>query len=75
MDIDKLLALGFDVVAGQIDREGANYGFLTADGAVLTPAGEELVKSLTKKPRKGAAVVEEPAAEPAPEAAPDAPAA
>jgi len=73
--MDKLLALGFHCVAGQIDRDGINYGFLTQDGPVLTPEGEELVKSLSKKPRRASAnpdaipesaptdVVETPAAE------------
>jgi hypothetical protein len=50
--MDKLLALGFTCTGGQIDRENVNYGFLTADGPVLTPEGEALVKSLTKKGRK-----------------------
>lgn len=64
MDLDKLLALGFDVVGGQIDRLGVNYGSLTPSGVVLTPEGEELVKSLTapKRTRK-AASADEPVAD------------
>jgi hypothetical protein len=65
--MDKLEALGFHCVAGQIDRDNVNYGFLTPDGPVLTPEGEDLVKSLTKKARKAAAAsVDEPTAEPDP---------
>jgi hypothetical protein len=72
--MDKLIALGFHCTAGQIDRDNINYGFLTADGPVLTPEGEELVKSLTKKSRKAAAVAPTDA-EPEADAIPDAPAA
>jgi hypothetical protein len=51
--MDKLLALGFDVIGGQIDRGGVTYGFVNLDGSVfLSPEGEELVKLLTKKPKK-----------------------
>lgn len=53
--MDKLLALGFQCTAGQIDRDNVNYGFLSADGPVLTAEGEELVKQLTKKARRATA--------------------
>ena len=46
MTVEQLLALGFTFVAGQIDRGHKNYGFLTADGPLLTPEGEALVRSL-----------------------------
>ncbi|NVN99289.1 MAG: hypothetical protein HXX17_08195 [Geobacteraceae bacterium] len=66
--MDKLEALGFICVAGQIDREGVNYGFLTPDGPVLTPDGEELVKALStpapKKGKKAAPVEDVPAEDP-----------
>lgn len=65
--MEKLLALGFVVVAGQIDRGNKNYGFCTPNGPVLTPEGEALVKELTAeaapKPRKRAATVVEPVPE------------
>ena len=55
--MDKLEALGFICVVGQIDKDGVNYGFLTPDGPVLTPEGEALAKALTvpKKSKKAAA--------------------
>lgn len=46
MDMDKLTSLGFVVTAGQIDRGNVNYGFLTAEGPVLTPEGEALARTL-----------------------------
>lgn len=46
MKVDQLEALGFHIVAGQIDRGGKNYGFLAPTGPVLTPDGEELVLAL-----------------------------
>lgn len=55
MDIDKLLALGFTVVGGQIDRGNVNYGLLTLDGPLLTPDGEALVQELEapQAPKRG----------------------
>jgi hypothetical protein len=44
--MEKLLALGFTVIAGQIDRGGKNYGSLTAAGPVLNAAGEALLAKL-----------------------------
>lgn len=49
MDIQTLLNYGFDVVAGQIDYQGKNYGFLTPDGPVLTPDAENVVLALAAK--------------------------
>lgn len=46
MDAAQLEALGFSICAGQIDKGHTNYGFLSAEGPVLTPEGEELAKSL-----------------------------
>ena len=46
MDIEKLMALGFTVTGGQIDRDNINYGVLTKDGAVLTPEGLALAAEL-----------------------------
>lgn len=46
MKMKDLEALGFIAVAGCIDRNGVNYGVLTAHGPVLTPEGEELVAAL-----------------------------
>lgn len=43
MKAEHLTILGFDIVAGQVDYQGKNYGFLTPTGAVLTPEGEALV--------------------------------
>lgn len=43
MDMRQLEALGFICVGGKIDRLGKNYGFLTASGPVLTPAGQAIV--------------------------------
>lgn len=54
MTVEQLLALGFTFVAGQIDRGHKNYGFLTADGPVLTPEGEALAKSLVPTVAKAA---------------------
>jgi hypothetical protein len=50
--IDQLTALGFEIVGGNIDKGGVNYGTNTPDGPVLTPEGEDLVATLTKKRRK-----------------------
>jgi hypothetical protein len=50
--LDEITNLGFVVTAGQVDRENVNYGFLSADGPVLTPEGEELVASLSRKGRR-----------------------
>lgn len=46
MDMEQLTELGFDVVAGNIDRRGKNYGVLTKMGPELTPEGKELVEKL-----------------------------
>jgi hypothetical protein len=46
MKLDQLEALGFTVVAGQIDRNGKNWGFLAPTGPVLTPEGEALAAEL-----------------------------
>lgn len=40
MTLNDLLAVGFTVVAGQIDRDGKNYGSVTPSGLLLTPEGE-----------------------------------
>lgn len=50
--MDQLSAVGFSCVGGQIDRDGVNYGILTGDGPVLTPDGDEIYKTLTRKTRK-----------------------
>ena len=47
MDTDQLTNLGFVITAGMVDRENKNYGFLSKDGPVLTPAGHDLVALLT----------------------------
>lgn len=49
MTLAELEALGFLVTAGQIDHGNANYGFLTPDGPVLTPEGEELAAKLKQE--------------------------
>ena len=46
MELAQLKSLGFSISGGQIDRGNTNYGFLSADGPVLTPEGEELVRAL-----------------------------
>lgn len=55
MDIDQLLALGFDCCGGQLDYKQKNYGFLAKDGPVLTPEGQALVAELTAEapPKRG----------------------
>lgn len=50
MTLDKIQALGATVCAGQIDLNGVNIGFLSADGPVLTPEGEEALKELVYDP-------------------------
>lgn len=50
--LDQLLAAGFEVTGGQIDKGGVNYGRLTADGVELNDAGEELMKSMSRKGKK-----------------------
>lgn len=70
MQASELIALGFDIVAGQVDYQGKNYGVLGALGATLTPEGEELVASLKPveakvevKPEPKARKPKQPAAE------------
>lgn len=55
MDIERLMALGFTVAGGQIDRDNVNFGVLTKDGPVLTPQGEALAKELdaANAPKRG----------------------
>lgn len=50
--MEQLQALGFECTGGQIDKDGVNYGRLTTDGPVLNEAGEDLLKSMTRKTRK-----------------------
>lgn len=40
-----LLEMGFEIVGGKLDYKHVNYGQMTPDGPLLTPEGEELVKS------------------------------
>lgn len=55
MDQKALMALGFQIVGGQIDRDNKNYGFLGPNGEpVLTPEGQEIVDEASKKSRKKA---------------------
>lgn len=49
MDIQTLQNFGFQFVAGQIDYQGRNYGFLTPDGPVLTPDAEQVLLALASK--------------------------
>ena len=49
MDIQTLLNFGFDVVGGQIDYKGKNYGFMSPDGPVLTPDAEQVVLALAAR--------------------------
>ena len=55
MDIEKLMALGFTVTGGMIDRGGVNYGVLTKEGPALTPQGETLARELdaAAAPKRG----------------------
>lgn len=61
MTVDQLLAAGFTVSAGQIDRNNVNYGYMSREGPVLTPAGFVLANDLWRaelaatKPRRRAA--------------------
>lgn len=71
--MEKLEALGFTFVVGNIDRDGVNYGVMTANGPVLTPEGEALVAELSAPKRKKKASAEEIAAVIA-EVTPDTPA-
>lgn len=48
MNADTLVAMGFSISGGQIDRAGKNYGCLTPSGVSLTAEGEALVKTLTE---------------------------
>lgn len=41
--IQALQNLGFQFVGGKIDRNHKTYGFLSPDGPILTPEGEEIV--------------------------------
>lgn len=50
MTLDKILALGATVCAGQIDLANKNIGFLSPEGPVLTPDGEEALKALVYDP-------------------------
>lgn len=50
--MEQLSALGFHCTGGMIDKDGVNYGTLSADGPVLTPEGEDLVKGMTRKTKK-----------------------
>lgn len=54
MDIDTLLALGFSVNAGMIDRGHKNYGVLYHDGVVLTDAGLALATELAREAQAAA---------------------
>lgn len=79
MDMELLESLGFEVVAGNIDRHGKNYGTLTKMGPQLNAAGEELVMKLmdakADKPKRATRVsrkkeedpVEDPVEDPADE--------
>lgn len=57
MDIARITALGFTVCAGQVDRDGVNYGRLSDGVALLTPDGEELVAQLEHGVAEGPAPV------------------
>jgi len=48
MNVDTLIAAGFSVAGGQIDRNGKNYGTLTPSGVVWTAEGEVLAKALVE---------------------------
>lgn len=50
MTLDQITALGATVCAGQIDLHNKNIGFLSPDGPVLTPDGEEALKALASDP-------------------------
>lgn len=45
MNLQQLTSRGFQVVAGQIDRGGKNYGFMRGDEAVLTPDALALLEA------------------------------
>lgn len=50
MHASDLIALGFDICAGQVDYQGKNYGLLSATGhAILEPDGEALIARLKSK--------------------------
>lgn len=83
MDIQTLQNFGFQFVAGQIDYNGKNYGFLSPEGPVLTPDAEQVLLALASKvadrltedtpePKKGlrAAPKRAPAPTPAPAESP-----
>lgn len=59
MDQSTLLALGFDINAGGIDRGGKCYGRMTSDGIEWTEEGRALLDDL---------VIDEAPAAPAPRA-------
>jgi hypothetical protein len=64
MKLDQIEALGFTVVAGQIDRLGKNYGLLTPTGPALTPEGEALALELQAAKAPKAEAPAKPAKEP-----------
>ena len=55
--LNDILKAGFDVVGGQIDKDGKNYGFLTAEGPVLNEEGEALMSAGTRRRRREAVEV------------------
>ncbi len=59
MNWDDLVRAGAVSCGGQIDFKNTNIGFLTADGPILTPDGEALVRSALVVP-----VVVDPVPEP-----------
>lgn len=72
MDIEALMALGFTVTGGMIDRAGVNYGVLTKEGPLLTPEGEAVARELAAAaaPKRGRPRKTEAETEDAPEVAP-----
>lgn len=46
MDLERLKTLGFNLICGQVDYKGKNYGIFNHHGALLTDEGDALVERL-----------------------------
>lgn len=79
MDVERLKALGFTLMCGQVDYKGKNYGTFNHHGALLTDEGDALVEQLederarAKAPAAKAARKAKPASDTPPPEASDAP--
>lgn len=79
MDVERLKALGFTLMCGQVDYKGKNYGTFNHHGALLTDEGDALVEQLederarAKAPAAKAARKTKPAADTPPPETSDAP--